>query len=193
MPVPCARCNSPLPLWELAAAEAAVCTSCGSPNTVRVFPALFAAPDAPVLPEVAIEGEASCFDHPAKRAVAACHQCGRFVCQLCSVEFGGQVWCPTCVAASRGKSQAVYLEPSRTLYDSIALSLPLVLLVVFWPLTLIAAPATLVFSAMRWNRPLSLVRKSRWRFVVGILVSLAETVAWIWLLIYWWQRFRMGR
>jgi hypothetical protein len=182
-----------LPLWELATADVAVCTSCGSRNTVRVFPALFAAPAAPAVPEVARDGEAACFDHPAKRAVAACHQCGRFVCLLCSVEFEGKVWCPSCVAAGRGVSQPIRLEPSRMLYDSIALTVPLVSLVLFWPMTLITAPATLVFSVMKWQRPLSLVRRSRWRFVVAVLVALAETAAWSWLLVYWWQRFRMGR
>ena len=193
MPVPCARCDSPLPLWELATADVAACTSCGSRNTVRVFPALFAPPGAPALPEVALEGEAACFDHPARRAVAACQQCGRFVCLLCSVEFAGQVWCPSCVAAGIGQSKVIVLEPSRILYDSIALTVPLASLVAMWPFTVITAPATLVFSVMKWNRPLSLVRKSRWRFVVAMLVSLAMTAAWVWLLVYWWERQRMGR
>ncbi len=158
---------------------------------VHVFPALLAAPAAPAIPESALDGEAACFDHPSKRAVAACHLCGRFVCALCSVEFDGQVWCPSCVAAGKGQRQAVYLEPSRTLYDSIALAAPLVSLIV-WPLTLITGPGTLVFSAMRWKRPLSLVRKSRWRFVVASVIGLAETVGWVWLIVYWWERFRMG-
>jgi hypothetical protein len=79
------------------------------------------------------------------------------------------------------------------LYDSIALSAPLLSLLVFWPVTIVMGPATLVFAAMKWQRPLSLVRRSRWRFVVAILLSFAETGAWLWLLVYWWQRFRMGR
>ena len=191
MPVPCARCDSPLPVWELSAAREAVCTFCGSRNTVRVFPALFAAPSAPAVPESALDGEAACFDHPSKRAVAACHQCGRFVCQLCSVEFGGEVWCPACVAAGKGRSKAVYLEPSRTLYDSIALAVPLASLI-FWPLTIVTGPGAVVFSAMTWRRPLSLVRKLRWRFVAAILIGLAETVGWVWLIVYWWEQFRMG-
>jgi hypothetical protein len=192
MPLPCARCDSPLPLWELASADAAACTSCGSRNTVRVFPALFAAPSAPAVPESALDGEAACFDHPSKRAVAACHLCGRFVCQLCSVEFGDQVWCPGCVAGGRGQGKSLYLEPSRTLYDSIAVTAPLASLI-FWPLTIVTGPGTVVFSAMTWKRPLSLVRRRRWRFVLAILIGLAETVGWIWLIIFWWEQFRMGQ
>jgi hypothetical protein len=191
MPVPCARCDAPLPLWELASAGETACTNCGEPNTVRVFPALFATPSAPATPESALDGEAACFDHPSKKAVAACQQCGRFVCALCSVEFDGQVWCPTCVTAGRGQSKAVYLEPSRVLYDSIALTVPLATLIV-WPLTVFAGPGAIVFSAMRWKRPLSLVRKHRWRFVAAILIGAAETLGWFILIVFWWEQFRLG-
>src|ERR1039457_6903164 len=191
MSVPCNRCNRPLPEWELAAQHAATCPECGASSTVRVFPALFYAPSGPVATEAAAEGEATCFDHPSKRAVAACHRCGRFVCQLCSVEFGDRVWCPGCVAGGRGQSKAVYLEPSRTLYDSIAVTVPLASLI-FWPLTIVTGPGTVVFSAMTWKRPLSLVRKRRWRFVLAMLIGLAETVAWTWLIVFWWEQFRMG-
>jgi hypothetical protein len=176
----------------LANTDFAACTYCGSRNTVRVFPAFFAAPAAPALPESALDGEAACFDHPSKRAVAACNQCGRFVCQLCAVEFDGQVWCPTCVAAGHGQTKAVTLEPSRTLYDSIALAVPL-LAVLMFPLTLITGPGALLFTAVTWKRPLSLVRHSRWRFVVAIVVGVAQTTAWLWLVVYGWQRFRMGQ
>ena len=85
----------------------------------------------------------------------------------------------------------MYLEPSRTLFDSIALVVPLASLI-FWPLTIITGPGTVVFSAMTWKRPLSLVRKRRWRFVLAMLIGLAETAGWIWLVLYWWEQFRMG-
>jgi len=182
MPIPCARCNAPLPEWELSAG-AATCIQCGSPNTVRAFPALLRPAPAADAAEAAIEGEAACFDHPTKRAVAACQQCGRFVCQLCAVDFGAEVLCPSCVSTGRGKAKAANPETSRTLYDSIALLTPLVSLL-FFPLTLITAPGAVVFSFMRWDRPLSLVRRNRWRFVAAILVGGIETALWIWLAVY---------
>ncbi len=173
----------PLPKWELAASEGAVCTMCGSGNVVRVFPAVLA--PAHILPstEAALEGEAACFDHPGKRAVAACHQCGRYVCQLCSVEFGGPAWCPSCVAAGAGEARSANPETSRNLFDSTALILPLASLLVY-PLTVIAAPASLVLSLLKWSRPLSLVRRSRWRFVAAILISLGEIAGWTVLIAY---------
>lgn len=168
----------PLPRWGLDTGAEATCLSCGAENTVRAFPAMFMQ-RAAVAPEAALTGEAACFDHPGKRAVAACQQCGRFVCQLCSVEMGGVVYCPSCVAAGAGQARAANADAPRTLYDSIALTLPLAALIVMWPLTIAAAPAALVLSIAKWKQPLSLVRASRWRFVAAIVISLAELLGWI--------------
>jgi B-box zinc finger len=183
MPLPCARCRMPLPAWELMNGDVAVCTRCGSANTVRAFPAALAPANAPARQELALDGEAACFDHPNKRAVAACQQCGRFVCRLCSVEFGARILCPSCVAAGSGIAKVANLQTSRTLYDSIALIAPLVTLPV-WPFTLIASPGAMVFTVMKWSQPISLVRRARWRFVLAFLIGLAETGLWIWGIVY---------
>jgi len=167
-----------LPRWGLDTANAAGCPNCGSDNIVRAFPAMFAE-RAAVTPEAALTGEATCFDHPGKRAVTTCRQCGRFVCLLCSVELAQGVYCPSCVAAGVGQARTAIVDEPRTLFDSIALTLPLASLIVMWPVTIAAAPASLVISITKWKQPLSLVRQSRWRFVVAILISLAEILAWI--------------
>jgi hypothetical protein len=170
----------------------AVCTRCGSANTVRAFPAALAPANAPARTELALDGDAACFDHPNKRAVAACQQCGRFVCQLCSVEFGARILCPSCVAAGSGIAQVANLETSRTLYDSVALIVPLVSLLL-WPFTLIAGPGAVVLTVMKWSQPISLVRRARWRFVLASLIGLAETGLWIWGIVYAVARARAGR
>jgi B-box zinc finger len=149
---------------------------------VRAFPALLTA-DATPRPEAALEGEAVCFDHPGKRATSACSQCGRYLCGLCTVEFGAEVWCPSCVATRAGRAQAANLETSRALFDSVTLTLPLASLAV-WPVTFLAAPAALAIGIAKWNHPLSLVRRSRWRIVLGILLALAEIVGWAWVIAY---------
>ena len=163
----------PLPKWELAAGGVAVCTLCGASNRVHIFPAALLPDSGPVKTEAALAGEATCFDHPSKRAVAACNQCGRFVCQLCSVEFANEVWCPSCVAAGAGKARPAKAETYRTLYDSMALIIPLAAILMY-PFMIVAAPASLVLTVMKWKQPLSLVRRNRWRFLAAILVSLAE-------------------
>jgi hypothetical protein len=185
MPIPCARCEMPLGRWE-PATGAALCRLCGSSNSVRAFPAMLAN-TAAVRPESAMEGEAACFDHPGKRAVAACSQCGRYVCGLCSVESGNEIWCPSCVATRSGRAQAANLETSRTLYDSIALTLPLVSLIM-WPFTIVAAPAGLVIGIAKWKAPQSLVRRNRWRMVAAIVISTVEIVAWVWGIAYFLTR-----
>jgi hypothetical protein len=168
----------PLPRWGLDTSVETACLSCGSENIVRAFPAMFAELKV-AAPEVALAGEAACFDHPGKRAVAACQQCGRFVCQLCSVELSGEVYCPSCIAAGAGRARAVNADAARTLYDSIALTLPVASLMLMWPTTIAAAPAALVLSLSKWKQPLSLVRKSRWRFVVAIAIASLELLGWI--------------
>jgi hypothetical protein len=180
--IPCARCQAPLPEWEVTSNQSAFCVSCNSHNEVYIFPAAFQS-NVPAHPESALEGEAACFDHPGKRAVASCRQCGRFVCQLCAVEFSGEVWCPSCVATGVGAAKATTLEASRTLFDSIALAAPLLSLLV-WPFTIVAGPGAMVLSILKWRAPLSVVRRSRWRFVAAILIGLAETGGWTWGILY---------
>ncbi len=179
----CAKCEMPLPMWELAAGEQATCTHCGSKNLVRAFPAILERVAAAPPAEAALEGEAACYDHPAKRAAAACSQCGRFVCQLCSVEFANGVWCPSCVASGAGAAKTVNADTYRDLHDSTALIVPLAALL-FWPAVAIAAPAGLVLTAIRWRRPLSLVRRNRWRFVAAAIVSALELAGVVWLTVY---------
>jgi hypothetical protein len=183
MSVPCNRCNRPLPKWELGAQHPAQCPECGASSIVRVFPALFHAPGGPVLSEAAAEGESTCFDHPGKRAVAACNRCGRFVCQLCSVEFQGAVWCPSCFTAGDYRAKIVEFENSRTLFDSTAL-IAAVAPLLLWPLTAISAPMALFVALWFWKRPLSLVRRWRWRSVLAAAVALGEIGGWIWGIAY---------
>jgi hypothetical protein len=193
MPLSCARCQMPLPGWELGRAEGARCRSCWSLNTVRAFPALFRPAAEAARPAPALDGEAACFDHAGKRAVAACNQCGRFVCDLCKIDFAGQVWCPSCVALGSGGAKVAHADSARTLYDSIALALPTLPVIAFWPVTILTAPATLVFTLINWKKPLSLVRHSRWRFVVGCVVALLELGVWVALLAYWAHSLRAAR
>ena len=181
MPVPCARCLTPLSRWEYQG-TVAQCPACGAANSVRAFPALLAPPPT-AQPETALEGEAACFDHPNKRATAACSQCGRYVCGLCAVELGPDVWCPSCVASRAGRAKAANLETSCALFDSVTLTLPLASLAV-WPLTFLTAPAALAIGIAKWNSPVSLVRRNRWRLVVGLLLAAAEIAAWAWAIVY---------
>jgi hypothetical protein len=172
----------PLPKWELSRSNHAVCTSCGSENDVRVFPAILQTAAA-AASELAVEGEAACFDHPTKRAVGSCRQCGRFMCAVCSVEFAGEVWCPSCIAAGAGQAREARLDTSRMLWDSVVFTLPLASLLV-WPITFATGPAAVVLAIAKRRQPLSFVRRSRWRFWAGAILGLGETTAWVLVIAY---------
>ena len=150
------------------------CPTCGVELTVRTFPALFAGPRAAAEGEASLAGEASCFYHPEKRAVLTCHQCGRFLCTLCRVEFKGQDWCPGCLESSSRKRKGVDFENHRILYDSAALAFatfPFLLL--FWP-SLVGAPLAIYVSIRYWKAPTSILPRTKIRFVLAIVLAVAQ-------------------
>jgi hypothetical protein len=182
MALPCNRCGSPLPAEVLRSAEFLMCPNCGADNVVRAFPAIVSAP-APVAAMAAAVGEATCFDHPSKQAVNTCSQCGRFLCALCSVEFKGEIWCPSCIETSLRKRSVTDLENHRTLHDTIALALATLPVLTIWG-SLFAAPIALYVAIRYWKRPTSIVRTSRWRSVLAILLACVQIVAWAWGIAY---------
>ena len=113
-----------------------------------------------------------------------CSFCGRFICALCDIDFGGQHICPTCLAAGKKKGRIKTLENQRTLYDSIALSMAVAPLIFFW-LTIISAPITIYLVIRYWKAPTSIVGRTKIRFVVAFLLALAELVGWVLLINHW--------
>jgi hypothetical protein len=174
MPVPCARCQAPLPNYFFVTPNWMPCPSCGAEITVRAFPALFAGPPAEATGEVSLAGEAGCFYHPEKRAAVTCHQCGRFLCALCRVEFKSQDWCPGCLEMSSRKRKGIDFENHRILYDSAALAFAtLPCLMFFWP-SLIGAPLALYVSIRYWKAPTSILPRTKVRFLLAIVLALGE-------------------
>src|SRR6266581_110809 len=130
--ISCPKCNTVLPEFFFNHGETAPCPGCKSLLQVEVFPALFK-PIAEGKPgeTILVEGEASCFYHPQKRAVIHCAACGRFLCGLCDVELNDEHLCPVCLEAGRKKGKLTQLETRRTLYDSSALLLSVFPLILF--------------------------------------------------------------
>lgn len=152
------------------------CLRCDRHFTLVPFPALQASPQAVRAHSLMTEGDASCFFHATNQATAVCDDCGRFLCSVCAVNFAGETLCPSCIAARKDKSAR--FVTSRITYDSIALWLALLpLLVMFW-LTCITAPVALAVAIYGWRRPLSLVRRRRWRFVLAMILSSLQIIAW---------------
>jgi hypothetical protein len=150
------------------------CPSCYARLTVEVFPAIFRAPTKIERTGLTLgEGEARCYEHATKRAVDACHLCGRFVCALCEVEIGGQVCCPSCLRLGKPQPAARSLETRRTLYDSIALALATWPALLFY-FSLLTSPVAIYLVIRHWKSPSSLVPRNKWRFVLALIISLSE-------------------
>lgn len=179
----CLNCGAPIPAgdWNR---EHAFCPACRAPHQALVFPEFFSHPRESSAGELVVEaGEASCFYHPEKRAVAPCDQCGRFLCGLCQVEFKGQNWCPGCIESRRQKGKLADLDAGRPLYDNMSLALALLPLLLIWP-TIPTAPMTLYMVVRYWRAPSSILPRTRIRFVIAAAVAFVQIAAWIWLVVF---------
>ncbi len=184
-PIRCPRCSAALPPEAIEAVEMALCPDCGAGVLVRAFPAFLARP-AVILPvEIAAgEGEATCFFHPAKTAAVACARCGRFVCRLCQMDLRGEALCPECITSGMAKKKIAALENHRVCYDSVALAVAVWPILFLWFLTFFSAAAALYIAIRHWKAPLSILGRTKLRFVVAILVATGELAAWVWYATY---------
>ena len=178
----CTICRTPLPDAALNTGILAPCPSCRTPIQVEVFPAFFRPITAGSVGEaILVEGEAGCFFHPDKKAVVHCAECGRFLCALCDLELNGRHLCPGCLETGQRNGRLVELKKRRTLFDSAALGLACLPLLI-WPVTLLTAPSALFLVFYGWNKPHSLVPRSRWRFIVAFILAAAQVAGWCVLL-----------
>lgn len=188
----CPKCHLALdPVFAQSGAEVS-CPACRSGITVRLFPAFTNPPEgvSTASGERAVEGEAACFFHPEKRAAIACERCGRFLCTLCDVPFGGKHLCPLCLDTAKLPD----LITRRVVWGHAAGLLgllPLLLLPLcfpFWFLAFVTGPAAIIIALWKWNAPGSLVLgKRRGMAIAGIIggvLQLAGIAGFIWFLIW---------
>ena len=180
-PIYCPNCRIPLPHQMYNTSGPANCPSCENPVKAEVFPALFKESQASGGDETILrENEPGCFFHPQKKAVVPCALCGRFLCSLCDVEFGGRHVCPLCLAAGQKKKKIRDLETRRVLYDDIALALAIIPVILTF-VTVITAPMCLYIAIRHWKSPLSIIPRTKLRFVLAILLAGVQTTGWLFL------------
>lgn len=181
----CPNCYRPLNHALMNTKDLRPCPNCSSMVQVEVFPALFRRFTPGRAGEsVLVEGQSTCFFHPQKKAAVPCESCGRFLCALCDCELRGQHLCPTCLEMGAKKGKIKHLENQRTLYDNIALALvvyPAVTVVGLW-LAILTAPPALFIAIRHWKASLGIGHRSRVRYVVAIVLALAELVVWCFIL-----------
>jgi hypothetical protein len=183
--IQCGKCSAGIHAGLFAPGLPSECPMCGEKMRALFFPAFFKAASDTAVPAAASEGESGCFFHPGKPALHPCDSCGRFLCALCSIDFAGRHLCPACLEAGKTKGKMADLENRRVLYDNIALAVSLA------PLTCIGlyfvwltGPLAVTLSLWFWNRPTSLFRRNKWRFVAAILLGLAELLLFVWGIYY---------
>lgn len=177
-PVQCPACQVALTDGVFNQPDLRPCPRCGAELQIEVFPALFRPLATGANAEtVMVEGESTCFYHPTKKAVQPCAACGRFLCALCDCELHGEHYCPTCLEVGRKKGRIRSLQNQRTLYDSIALSLAIFPLIIFY-LTIITAPMTLYVCFRYWNAPRSIIHRTKVRYVIAIILASLQLAGW---------------
>jgi len=157
------------------------------PIRIDVFPAFTRGLGPGKAGETLTDDQASCFYHAQKKAVIPCDHCGRFLCALCDVEWGGKHLCPACLEAGKKKGKIVSLERHRLLYDSTALKIAVLPVITIW-FTLVSAPIALYLAIRYWNSPMSLVRRTKIRFVLAMVISSLQILGWSTWFIYWVSR-----
>lgn len=181
--ITCSKCHSPLPDSVINTDRLQPCPACSVAIAVEVFPALFKPVEAGRPGEtILVDGEASCFYHPQKRASIPCASCGRFLCALCDVELNEQHICPVCLESGQKKGKLSELETKRTLYDSAAFLLAVVPLLM-WYVTFVTAPAAVILAIYAWNKPSSIVARTRIRIYLAIVIGVLQIGGWVALLV----------
>jgi hypothetical protein len=176
--VRCSRCQTALSPEHYNTPAPVRCPRCQSALEVAVFPALFRGLEAGKEGEViTAAGEASCFYHSEKQAARACDGCGRFLCDLCDLPLAGQHFCPNCIESGQRKGRLKPLERQRILHDRLALAVA-IWPILMWPFTCITAPCAIYLAIRHWNSPLSIVGGTKIRFVLAILLGLAQVAGW---------------
>ena len=177
--ISCTGCKTPLSAQALNTFAPTPCSACNEPIRADVYPALFRKlPEGHGGTPVQGDAEASCFYHPAKKAIVACSACGRFLCALCDVELNDQHLCPACLEKGKTKRKIKNLENHRVCYDTVALSIAFLSTLFIWP-TIFSAPIVLFMVIRYWNAPTSIIPRSKIRFVLAFGIACLQIVGWI--------------
>jgi hypothetical protein len=175
----CPKCSLSLEAAVFGPGTWVECPACRSQLSATIFPAMTNPPDAvtSATGERAIDGEAVCFFHTEKRAAVSCQRCGRFLCTLCDVPFGGKHLCPSCLDSAKLPE----LLSRRLIWGQLARILgvwPLLGVLIclpFWFMVIVSGPAAVFVALWGWKKPPSLVHGyRRGAAVIGIIGGLIQ-------------------
>jgi hypothetical protein len=174
----CPKCQATLLNHAFNRDEFAPCAACAAPLQIEIFPAMFRRHATGSAGEaIMMEGEASCFYHPQKKAVLPCEACGRFLCALCDCEHKGQHLCPSCLETGRTKGRIKSLENARTRYDNMAMALALLPILIFY-FTIITAPMVIYLAIRHWKSPFGFTQRSRIKLIIAAVIATLQIAGW---------------
>lgn len=177
--IACPNCRTILPALVINTGRLHKCSNCATRFRAELFNAFHRPISLGQTGEVVqAQGEAECFYHPGKKAVVPCAGCGRLLCALCEIPFDGRSLCTNCLQSGRDKQQIESLEKSRTLFDSLALHLSFWPLI-FFPLTLISAPAVIYLVLRYWSAPASILPRTKFRHILALLLAGGQLAGWV--------------
>lgn len=166
--VVCGECSTQIPSSYWNQEFPTPCPFCSREVTVTVFPAALH-PLKTAMPEAVVTGqEASCYNHASNRAVAACEDCGRFLCAVCDIDTADRHLCPACFDRQNAAS-----VQERVNFDSIALALVSLPMLLCW-LPVITTPAALFFACKFWNAPSPVMARGKWRLWLTLFVAVLQ-------------------
>ena len=175
----CTKCNAPLPRQWINTRSLRSCPSCSDLLRADVFPAFYKPlPMGRSGEALQIDKEAGCFYHPRKKAVVSCAACGRFVCALCDVDFSGRHLCPACLEKGKSKGKIKNLENHRTCYDSIALLVAALSIILYW-FSIFTAPIVIYLVVRHWKTPSSIIPRTKIRFILAFSLAGIQIAAWV--------------
>jgi hypothetical protein len=179
--VQCPRCGHDLPS-EVIQPGGAACYNCEGRAEATVFAAAFVEHSTPEDRQLE-SGDAGCFFHPDRVAVSPCSHCGRFLCNLCRIDWSGSSLCISCIETFRKAPKSSFLSASRFHYDSLALTLATVPSLLVSP-SIVTAPLALGMVLLTYRRQTSITPRSKWRFIVAGALAFLQIIGWIWLIAY---------
>ncbi len=175
----CTSCNAPLRPAAINTQSLVACTSCRSPLWVDAYPAINRSlPVGQAAAALQVDKESGCFYHPRKKAVVPCSACGRFLCALCDVSLNNRHICPVCLEKGKSQRKIKSLENQRTCYDTIALMVAALSMLVYW-FTIFTAPLVIYLCVRHWNSPGSIIPRTKVRFILAFILAGAQIAGWI--------------
>ena len=124
-----------------------------------------------------VEGESSCFYHPQKKAVCPARDAAAFYARCAIANYTASITVPRAWrrAAARAKSRTSKTSACATTASRSSLAV-LPMLVFYF--TIITAPDSLFVALRYWNAPLSIVRRTRIRYVLALILATLQFVGW---------------